>query len=47
LDSGLVFPWDAVNRGHIARHRVSPEEAKQVIEGEASEWPTNSKFLGS
>jgi len=34
LDSDLVFQWDAANREHIARHRVSPEEAEQVIESD-------------
>jgi uncharacterized protein len=30
----LAFDWDAANRDHIARHRVSPEEAEQVIEND-------------
>jgi uncharacterized protein len=34
LDFELVFEWDAANLGHIARHRVSPEEAEQIIEND-------------
>ena len=25
------FEWDAWNAGHIARHRVSPDEAEQAL----------------
>jgi uncharacterized DUF497 family protein len=25
------FDWDDANRGHIARHDVTPEEAEQVV----------------
>jgi uncharacterized DUF497 family protein len=28
----MQFDWDAANIRHIARHKVSPEEAEQVIE---------------
>jgi hypothetical protein len=31
LGSDLVFDWDAENRDHIDRHKVSPEEAEQVV----------------
>ena len=27
----LVFDWDQRNRTHLARHKVTPEEAEQVI----------------
>ena len=27
----MIFSWDEVNRGHIARHDVSPEEAEYVV----------------
>jgi uncharacterized DUF497 family protein len=27
----LGFDWDDANIGHIARHRVTPEEAEQVL----------------
>lgn len=27
----IEFDWDEANLGHIARHRVKPEEAEQVI----------------
>lgn len=30
----MVFDWDDANRAHIAAHRVSREEAEQVIENE-------------
>jgi hypothetical protein len=28
---GVEFAWDSQNRKHIARHRVTPEEAEQVL----------------
>ncbi len=27
----MIFSWDDVNRDHIARHGISPEEAETVI----------------
>ena len=27
----LKFEWDATNASHIARHKVSPEEAEQAL----------------
>lgn len=27
----IDFQWDGANIGHVARHRVLPEEAEQVI----------------
>ncbi len=27
----IDFDWDKANIGHVARHRVQPEEAEQVI----------------
>ncbi len=27
----IEFDWDEANIGHVARHRVRPEEAEQVI----------------
>ena len=27
----IEFDWDEENIGHVARHRVLPEEAEQVI----------------
>jgi hypothetical protein len=27
----IEFDWDEANVGHLARHRVMPEEAEQVI----------------
>jgi uncharacterized DUF497 family protein len=27
----IEFDWDEANIGHVARHRVLPEEAEQVI----------------
>ena len=29
--SEIEFDWDEANIGHVARHRVLPEEAEQVI----------------
>ncbi len=31
MAEGLAFDWDDDNVGHIARHRVTPEEAEQVL----------------
>jgi uncharacterized protein len=28
----MQFDWDAANIRHIARHKVTPEEAEQVVE---------------
>ena len=28
---GVEFDWDSRNRKHIAQHRVTPEEAEQVL----------------
>lgn len=33
-DHPLIFEWDDANLGHIAQHRISAEEAEQVIVGE-------------
>jgi hypothetical protein len=27
----IEFDWDDANTGHLARHRVTPEEAEEVI----------------
>jgi len=35
----VIFSWDDVNRDHIARHAVSPEEAETVVRGAASRYP--------
>jgi uncharacterized protein len=35
LQSGLLFDWDDDNRSHIARHGVTPEEAEEVVLGDA------------
>jgi hypothetical protein len=29
----VLFDWDQANTDHIARHRVTPGEAEQVISG--------------
>lgn len=31
MDYDFVFDWDSANRDHISRHKVSSEEAEQVI----------------
>jgi uncharacterized DUF497 family protein len=30
----LIFEWDAANVFHIARHKVTPEEAEQALRNE-------------
>jgi uncharacterized DUF497 family protein len=27
----MLFDWDGANRAHIARHKISPQEAEQVL----------------
>jgi uncharacterized protein len=34
IEPGIEFDWDEANIGHLARHRVLPEEAEQVILGD-------------
>jgi uncharacterized DUF497 family protein len=41
----LAFEWDAANTAHLARHRVTPEEAEQVLSGAA--LPLESEERGS
>jgi len=40
----LVFEWDAGNKGHIARHRVTSEEAEQIVSG--ASMPLESEERG-
>lgn len=35
--SQLYFDWDRSNSGHLARHRITPEEAEQVIRNDPFE----------
>lgn len=35
----MVFSWDDVNREHIARHRVTSEEAEDVVRNAESPFP--------
>ena len=35
----MVFSWDDVNRDHIAKHGVSPEEAEGVVRRAESPYP--------
>lgn len=30
-DKTLIFDWDEVNRNHLAKHDVAPEEAEEVF----------------
>lgn len=30
-DHGLTFEWDEANKKHVAKHKVTPEEAEQAI----------------
>jgi uncharacterized protein len=34
-----MFEWDDANIGHIAKHKISPEEAEQVIENNPLDLP--------
>ena len=31
MNPGIEFDWDEANVSHVARHKVSPEEAEQFI----------------
>ncbi len=31
MATALGFDWDKANRSHIARHKVTPKEAEQVL----------------
>lgn len=33
MKTGPAFDWDDANVSHIARHRIKPAEAEQVIKG--------------
>lgn len=33
----LLFDWDEVNREHVARHGITPEECEEVILGEPAD----------
>ena len=35
----MIFAWDEANRGHIAKHGVTPAEARFVVENAASPFP--------
>ena len=35
----MVFSWDDVNRDHVARHAVSPEEAEDVVRTAEAPFP--------
>jgi uncharacterized DUF497 family protein len=35
----MVFSWDEVNRDHIARHGVNPEEAEHVVTNAENPFP--------
>lgn len=35
----MVFSWDGVNRDHVARHAVSPEEAEAVVRAAEAPFP--------
>ena len=38
----MVFAWDDANRGHIARHGVTCDEAEQVVERARAPFPQNA-----
>jgi uncharacterized DUF497 family protein len=33
-DQTLVFDWDEANQRHLARHKVTPQEAEEVVLGD-------------
>jgi uncharacterized protein len=33
-DEGPIFDWDEANKKHLAKHNVTPGEAKQAITGD-------------
>lgn len=35
----MIFAWDGVNREHVAKHAVAPEEAEFVIAGAEAPFP--------
>jgi hypothetical protein len=35
----MIFAWDDVNRDHIARHDVDPDEAEQVVRTASDPYP--------
>jgi uncharacterized DUF497 family protein len=35
----VIFSWDDLNRDHIARHGVSPDEAENVVHGAENPFP--------
>lgn len=35
----MVFAWDLINRDHIARHQISPQEAEAVVNGAQRPYP--------
>jgi uncharacterized DUF497 family protein len=34
VDGGIEFDWDAENIRHLKRHRVTPDEFEEVIDGD-------------
>jgi hypothetical protein len=34
MDPEIEFDWDDANIGHVARHRVTPKEAEEVVLGD-------------
>ena len=38
----MQFDWDVANTNHLATHKVSPEEAEQVIENNPLDLPTRT-----
>ena len=40
----LAFDWDDANAGHITRHKVTPEEAEQVLSGASLPLETEERI---
>jgi len=35
----MIFAWDDVNRGHLAKHNVSPEETEEIVSHARRPYP--------
>jgi hypothetical protein len=35
----LIFAWDEINRGHIAKHGVAPVDAEYIVENASPPFP--------
>lgn len=35
----MIFAWDDMNRGHLAKHHVNPEESEEVLASAGQPYP--------